>query len=233
MEGPCIFMKFVLLILLVVAARAETLHYAINWPSGLSLGEATLTSSGIAASSGPNNFAGHWSFDLAIDASLPGFALRDHYKSSAGAGLCSEQLDKTTMHGKHQSEERIVFDQHNSTVTRESVNGGGKSQISVSTCSRDALAFLQFARSELAQGRIAPEQDVIFGGSYQVRLQYTGAQTVNVGERQIATDHMLATIKGPASDITVEIYFARDAARTPVLAKVPVELGTFTVELSR
>jgi len=225
-------MRCAVFILLAMAARAETLHYAINWPSGLSLGEATLTSDGGTANSGPNS-AEHRSFDLAIDASLPGFALRDHDKSSAGAGLCSEQLDKSTTHGQHQSEERITFDQKNNTVTRESVNGGGKSQISVGTCARDGLAFLQFARQELAQGRIVPEQSVIFGGIYQVRLQYTGEQTVNVGERQVPTDHMLATIKGPASDITVEIYFARDAARTPVLAKVPVPLGTFTVELSR
>ncbi len=32
-------------------------------------------------------------------------------------------------------------------------------------------------------------------------------------------------------DLTVEIFFARDAARTPVLARIPLPLGTFTVEL--
>jgi hypothetical protein len=232
MESPRKFVRFVVLILAAVAARAESLHYVINWPSGLSLGDATLTSSGQAAISGIVS-AEHWNFDLNIDASLPGFALRDHDRSSAGDGLCSIQLDKSTTHGQHQTEERTTFDQKNNTITRGGPSGAGGTQTSVSSCARDALTFLQFARRELAQGRVAPEQDVIFGASYQVRLQYTGEQTVNVGEKQIAADHMLATIKGPASDITVEIYFARDAARTPVLAKVPVALGTFTVELSR
>jgi hypothetical protein len=34
-------------------------------------------------------------------------------------------------------------------------------------------------------------------------------------------------------DLTVEIFFARDAVRTPLLARIPLTLGTFTVELIR
>ena len=43
---------------------------------------------------------------------------------------------------------------------------------------------------------------------------------------------MHATIKGPASSYTVDIFFAKDAARTPVLTRIPLALGTFTVELT-
>jgi hypothetical protein len=46
-------------------------------------------------------------------------------------------------------------------------------------------------------------------------------------------DRILATIKGPTSNLTVEIFFARDAARTPLLAHIPLTLGSFTVELIR
>jgi len=218
-------------LVLALSARAETLHYVINWPSGLSLGEATLTSSGTTSTSGPVS-AEHWTFELNIDASLPGFALRDQDRSKAKDGLCSVQLDKSTTHGQRKTEERVTFDQEQNTITRGSPDGTPGAPISVSTCSRDALTFLQFARRELAQGRMAPEQDVVFGASYQVRLQYTGQQTVSVGEQQVPTDHIVATIRGPASDITVELFFARDAARTPVLAKIPVSLGTFSVELT-
>jgi hypothetical protein len=33
--------------------------------------------------------------------------------------------------------------------------------------------------------------------------------------------------------VTVEIFFAKDAARTPLLARIPLALGSFTVELIR
>jgi hypothetical protein len=44
---------------------------------------------------------------------------------------------------------------------------------------------------------------------------------------------VLATLKGPASEITFEMFFARDAARTPLVIRVPLTLGTFSMELAR
>lgn len=216
-------MKYYIFFLLAISASAESLHYIINWPSGLSLGEATLAAT-------PKD--GGWDFDLNIDASIPGFAVREHDGSSADSGLCSIQLDKSYTHGQHKSEERITFDQRNQTIARGSL-AGDKSQTPVSSCARDALTFIQFARKELAEGRIAPEQQVIFGAIYKVRFEYTGAQSVKLGEQRIDADRIAATIKGPASDYTVELFFAHDAARTPLLAKLPLSLGTFTVELLR
>ena len=67
--------------------RRESLHYTINWPSGLSLGEATL---GVQADGSglvdPSSGVGPpitWTTSMDIDASVPGFAVRDHYKSTA------------------------------------------------------------------------------------------------------------------------------------------------------
>jgi hypothetical protein len=40
-------------------------------------------------------------------------------------------------------------------------------------------------------------------------------------------------IRGPKSEIHLEILFARDAARTPLLVLVPFSLGTFSLELIR
>ncbi len=217
-------MKYLAVLLFLLPASAQTLHYTINWPSGLSLGEATLTASASKE---------HSDSDLTIDASVPGFAVRDHYHSTSGPDLCSIQLDKSFTHGRHKAEERLTFDQQKNTVTRESLSGGGKSEISVSSCARDALAFLQFARRELAQGRLVPHQQIVFGATYQVRLEFTGQQAVKVGEERIDADRIVASIKGPATDLTVELFFARDPARTPVLAKVPVPIGTLTVERVR
>ena len=141
-------------------------------------------------------------------------------------------MDKEYTHGKRKAQEHDAFDQQKNVVTRET-KSGGKSDVSVSACARDPLALLQFARRELAAGHVAPQQQVVFGSVYTVRLEYTGQQTVRVGEDRVDADKIVATMKGPQTDVTVEIYFARDPARTPVLAKIPLGLGTFSVELTK
>jgi len=217
-------MKRLIFVFFVLSASAESLRYTINWPSGLSLGEASLD-----VTHAPKG-AEKWTFALDIDASVPGFPVRDHYQSSAGPDLCSAQFDKKFVHGSHKTEEHITFDQQNNTATRETQNGG-KSEISLSPCGRDALTFIQFVRNELAQGLLPPQQQVVFGSVYQVHIEFTGSQTVRVGEQNVVADRILATIKGPSSNITVEMFFSHDSARTPLLAKLPLSLGTFTVEL--
>jgi hypothetical protein len=215
-------MKYFVFLILSVSAFSETLRYSINWPSGLSLGEASLTSGKTTTG---------WDFTLDIDASFPGFPIRDHDEAKATTDFCSSSLDKNFTHGPHKVEEQVTFDQKDNVVTRETMNGGGKTEINVSACARDALTFLEFARHELAEGRIAPQQQAFFGGPYSVRLEYTGTQSIKVGDKKVDADRMLATIKGPSSEVNVELFFARDPARTPLLARLPLALGTFTVEL--
>lgn len=207
---------------------AETLHYSINWPSGLSLGEGEISSVAPTGASGQET---PWSFKATIDASLPGYALRDHYSSTATAALCSLTLTKEFEHGGRKGQEKETFHADSNTVTRETRPGGGKSEISVSACARDALTFLGFLRHELAQGRLAPAQAVVFGALYQVRAEFTGTQEIRVSDRKMYADRMQVTFKGPASDFTFELFFSKDAARTPVFARLPLPLGAFTVEL--
>ncbi|MCU1334422.1 MAG: hypothetical protein JWO19_3 [Bryobacterales bacterium] len=226
-------MKYILFLLapFLASAYGEVLHYSINWPSGLSMGEASLRSdrTGDGTASMPG-----WEFELNLDASVPGFAIRDHYRSTANPDFCSWQLDKKTSRGTRKSEERVTFDPNKNTATREAVRGdktGGKTELSVPICARDALTLLQFVRKELAQGRLPSQQPAILGAAYQVRLEYLGSTTVRLGNQQMDADRFRTSIKGPASDLTLELFFARDAVRTPVMMKIPVSLATFTVEL--
>jgi hypothetical protein len=207
-----------------VSTFAESLHYTINWPSGLSLGEATIDTA--------HAKDGNWDVSLDIDASIPGFAVRDHYHAQSNSDLCSSTFDKKFVHGNHKNEEHTTFDQSSHTATRQTV-GGGKSDISLSDCGRDALTFLQFARNELAQGRLVPQQAVVFGAAYDVRLEFTGTQNIRVGEQKAEADRIVATLRGPSSDLTVEVFFSHDKAHVPLLAKIPMSLGTFSVELVR
>jgi hypothetical protein len=40
-------------------------------------------------------------------------------------------------------------------------------------------------------------------------------------------------VKGPKAEFIVEVYYARDAARTPLLIKIPQTAGTLSLELVR
>jgi len=226
-------MKYVSLLgfAFLTSGFAETLHYSIEWPSGLSLGEATLRSDRTAGGTGS---APGWEFELVLDASVPGFAIRDQYSSTASPDFCSWILDKKVARGTRISEERVIFDPNKTVATRETVRGAqiaGTSHISVPVCARDALTLLQFVRSELQQGHLPSAQPAILGAAYQVRLEYLGTIAIRLATQQLEADRSRTSIKGPASDFTLEMFFARDAARTPVMIKIPLPIATFTVEL--
>jgi hypothetical protein len=209
----------------------ETLHYAVTWPTGLSLGEAHMSAARSKAAKGPGE---QWAFEFALDASVPGFAVADRYHAAASPDLCSAAFDKDIAHGSRKSHERIEFDDHAGVARRESLGvEAGKSDVSISQCGRDALTFLYFARRELGQGRVPPPEDVVLGAKYQARLEYTGEQTIKVGNKPSVTDRVVVTVRGPASVTSFEMFFARDPARTPLLIRVPLSLGVFSMELSR
>jgi hypothetical protein len=204
----------------------ESLHYNVNWPSGLSLGEATFTA---------HHKAGAWDLAMTLDAGVPGFAVADKIRSSATDDLCSLELERDISHGARQTRETTTFDQKKGEATRTTVFplGGGTSTFSIPSCPRDAMAFLYFARRELGQGRVAPPQQVFFGSAYSVRMEWTGAQTITVSDKPSVTDHLVVNVKGPKSSFSLEVFFARDAARTPLLIRVPLSEGTFSMDLVR
>jgi hypothetical protein len=204
----------------------ETLRYSLNWPSGLSLGDATFTAHKSEAG---------WSFDVSIDAAIPGFPIADKYHSAVTPQICSTELDRTITHGGKKTREKTAFDQDKRKAHRHTVlpANGGESDLDIPSCARDAVAFIYYMRQEMGQGRVAPQQQVYLGSAYNVRLEYTGAQTINSGERPAVTDHLVAYVKGPKSDFNFEIFFARDPARTPLLVKVPLSVGTLSLELVR
>ncbi len=205
----------------------ESLHYSINWPSGLSLGEAQLRSTRVKPT--PKS-AERFDFEFSLDAGIPGFAVADRFRSEASGEFCSIEFDKNVSQGRKKAEEKTVFDPEKGTATRET-KGGGRSDLSTSSCAKDALAFLYFARRELALGRLAPRQPVYFGSPYEIRLDFAGTQMIKIADAQVEADRIDASLKGPQSDVNFEVYFLKDAARTPALVRVPLPVGTFSMEL--
>jgi hypothetical protein len=204
----------------------ESLHYSINWQSGLSLGETAMTA---------HHSADGWNFEVTLNAGVPGFALADKYTSVTDTGICSAELDRELSHAGKRGSEKTTFDQKAGTARRVTLfpEGGGKSTYDIPSCTRDALAFAYYARVELGQGRVPPAQQVFFGSPYTVRMEYAGAQNITVDQKAAVTDRLTVFEKGPKSDFNFEIFFARDPARTPLRIVIPAAVGTFTLELVR
>jgi len=205
----------------------EGLHYTINYPSGLSLGESTLTA---------HRTARGWDFAVSVDANVGGFAIKDLYSSSVTSGFCSLALNRDISHCSKQTREQTTFDQEKGVARRATVDtvAGGRSEMDVGACARDAIALVYFARKELGQGRVPQPQRMYFGSAYAVSMEYTGAQNVTLADRQPeVADHLAISVKGPKSDFSFDVFYARDAARTPLLIKVPQSAGSLSMELVR
>lgn len=215
------------LVLIAPAFAQEALRYSINYASGLSLGEASLISSKTKIEGQER-----WGVQFELDASVPGFAVSDRFQSVATGGFCSLELEKTTKHGKRSTSEKTEFDAKTGYATRQT-RDGGKSKITIKECARDALTYVMFVRKQLAAGKVPPPETVLFGAEYRVRSEFKGSQTVPIGDKPTPVERLVATVKGPASDVTFEMFFAKDEARTPVLVKVPLKVGTLSMELVR
>jgi hypothetical protein len=56
---------------------------------------------------------------------------------------------------------------------------------------------------------------------------------IRVGGKPEQSDMLTCTMTWTASTIKFEMYFARDAARTPLLIRVSLQMGSFAMELVR
>lgn len=199
----------------------EDLSYTITSPGKASLGEAHLHARHSGAS---------WNFEFVVDAGIPGYQVTSNYRAEAGSDFCTASFDRRTTQGARKTEENETVDHGRvARVTKD----GGQSEIQVPDCVKDALTYLFYAREEMGQGRVPAGQKILFGGLYEISSDYTGAPIIPMNGSQVQTDELVCTVKGPASSIKFEIYFARDAARTPLLIKLPLAMGTFSMEQTR
>ena len=130
--------------------------------------------------------------------------------------------------------ETLVFDQEANTVKRSTATPagpGGTSAVEVPACAKDALAFLYFLRQSLAMGRIPPPDDLYFGAGYLVSLTFAETLSLSTARGNLESEKILVDISGPKSQHSFEIFFAKDAARTPLLVRVPFDVGTFSLKL--
>ena len=203
----------------------ETLNYSVNSPIGISLGKVQMTASRWDTRG--------WALKFSLDASLPKFPILDRFNTYADPELCTIRFDRNSEHGFRKSSEVTYIDRGRAVAIRATRNGGGLSEIPVGLCPYDGLAFLYHLRRELGQGRIPPNDTVLAGGVYRVSMVYAGEKPFVRDKQKVLTDQVNCAIRGPKSEVHLEILFARDAARTPLVVRCPFSLGTFSLELIR
>src|SRR5262249_41003116 len=154
--------------------------------------------------------------DLTFEVRFPGFPLVDSFTSDSDAKFCTAHFRRDLEHGPKKSGESIDVNPQTGKATRKPVKGGGEREVSGPECVHDPLAYLFFLRNEIARGRTPPQQPVLYGSLYQVKLTPLGTAMIPIGGKQVETDRIGCEIQGPRSHHNVEVFFARDATRTPV-----------------
>jgi len=208
--------------------QSESLQYRVLWPGGRLLGDVRMNAR--------QTEDGGWNFDMSTNVNIPLVPIADKYSASAaGFDFCSVTLTRDISHGNKRVSEKTQFDQKKNIATRQTMvpAGGGKTELQLPTCGRDALTYVYWGRREMGQGRPPAAGKVFFGSGYEVKTRYTGAMEIPFGGKNVTTDKVDVSVKGPASEFSLEIYYDRDAARTPLLIKIPVPIGTVSLELVR
>ena len=204
-------------------ASGERLRYEVVWPSGLSLGEAEFSA---------HSTTGGWRFEAELTAGLPNLQIRESYRATADAELCSQELSKKFKRGPREGGETVEFDQRNNRALRVTDGGGGESELDVPPCARDALTFLYFVRQDLARGRIPPPDEINLGAQYFITVTYAESLRIQAAGESREADRILVDVSGPQARHSFEVFFGKDAARTPLLVKVPFDLGVFSLRLT-
>jgi hypothetical protein len=202
--------------------REEQLRYEVKWPSGLALGEAQLRAT---------RDGGRWVLEFQIEASVPGFRVMDKYRSVVDEKFCSIEFTKEFQHGSKKGKETTTF--ANGKAKRVTANGGGTSEFAAPGCARDALAYLFYVREDVARGRIPGPQKLYFGSGYDVRMKLAATETVQVSEAPLETDRLHITVGITNGKLELDLFLARDEARTPALVRVPFLMGNFSMEWVR
>jgi hypothetical protein len=203
----------------------ETLNYSVNSPIGISLGKIQMSASRWDTRG--------WALKFSLDASLPHFPIIDRFNTYTDPEQCTIRFDRNSEHGARKADEVTYIDRGRNLAIRATRNGGGLTEIPVGLCPYDGLAFLYHLRRELGQGRMPPNDVVLAGGVYRISMVYAGEKPLMRDKQKVLTDQVNCAIRGPKSEVHLEILFARDAARTPLVVRCPFSLGTFSLELVR
>lgn len=204
----------------------ENLTYKISWPSGLPLGEATLSASGGAR---------QIHISLTIDAEFPANHATYSFTSTTDPELCSIRFAVSIRQGTRSLLDDYSFDQQNHQLRR--IRNGRTSVTDIPECARDPLALFYFLRKQAAAQQLGMGQTV--AGSFFLSLEGSAslehdkpAETVPFSTKNAQGDgYVVSYSGGSGAEGIFEMWLRADPSLTPVAFKAELPLATFTAEL--
>jgi hypothetical protein len=204
-------------------AGDEVLRYDVRLPNGSAIGTATFEAVRVKGAEASWHFRVHTNF------SLPGIPVEDTFRSLS-ANFCSAEFEKDSLHGSKKTAEIVVFYPERQKAVR-STKGGGMSSIQTGPCPKDPVNVLYHTRVELGKGRKPFTGTTVFGAAYEVKMDSRGKKKIEIGGKDHQTELVAGSYRGPKSKGEFEIYFSRDETRTPLVLRVPLAVGSITLEL--
>ena len=203
----------------------EKLTFNLIWPSGISLGEATLT----AARAGAEIH-----LEASVVADLPQYHAGYTFTSVADDRLCSLRFRETLREGRNTRETLYEFDQTKHTVRR--TKNGQTTENAVPDCARDPLALLYHFRQQLASRQVpigTAEATGAFylGEDYVARYEAVTPEAVKLGSKSWEGDRFMIRVQGSDGERSFEIWIRPEPSRAPVAVRVQFSLGTLSAEL--
>ena len=205
-----------------VLAAGEKLEYNLRWPSGITLGEATLK----ATHTGNQMF-----LEATVDADIPQYHALYTFSSVTDEQFCSQQFRMVLHEGKRIVNDTFEFDQNNHQVHRVRNGRSTTASLSDTDCARDPLALIYYFRQQLALGKLPPGASGVLylGEAYTVHYD---AAAPGPASGSKAPQGELFNIRVDAPNApNLEVSIRNDPQRVPISLRIAFSLGTLSADL--
>jgi hypothetical protein len=200
--------------------EGEKLVFEIFWPSGVSMGEATLEAKSIK-----DNLY----FWAVAEVGLPQGRILYKYSSIASSDLCSREYRQSVERPGKFWEEITKFDADagKATVSRD----GRSREVTAAKCSRDPLALLYYYRAQAGVGKSASSETLFLGAPLSLKIEAKGKEQIKIKQTQRRGDHYIIMYPSASGDRSLELWLSDSPAQTPIAVRLPLPLATFSAEL--
>lgn len=198
----------------------EKLLAEILWPSGVSMGEATLEA---------RSLQDRIHLTAHVEVALPQGRLLYRYSSTATAGLCSLEFRRSSQRSGKFWEEITRFDPETgmASVTRD----GHTREAASGKCPRDPLTYLYYYRAQAAAGKRPTTETLFLNGALPLRIESNRRESVKVNRIERQGERYRITFPSAAGEGNVEIWLDGATRQTPIAVRLPLPLATFSAEL--
>ncbi len=152
-------------------------------------------------------------------------------------GSARRNSNANLTHGGKRTDDKTTFDQK--AGTRDAYDAvpepAAAAPISTSQPARATRWPSPITRASnwARAGCRTPQQSVLRVGVFGDAWSTPGAENITFGREDRDNRPRARAVKGPKADFQFDIFFARDAARTPLSIRIPLPLGIFTLDLVR